>query len=382
MVPLVWAASAAGVRTPRRRPPRQRPKPGRAETCGAWLRERPPAASRARPRPWLEFFLEGVARTANAAFDAATRIAALLRDDRERIGAASDRAGSALRVHDVLQSTAYATVRLLGDRTGVTALTVDAALADLARLGMVEEVTGRRRGRVFAYRAYRVYLAILADGTDPGEGVEEGRGPGRLQLPGRPRAQGGGEDDGLGSGRVSGAGSSRRGNAPAPPALPQGSSAAPWPTNGRPLPQRLTRWGRRPARSTRPAGEATRAAARAMATAEEEMDEQLPAAAGEVARDHPEVYRAYAALGAACAESGPIEGQALRLVKLALAIGAASEGGVHSHTRRGLAEGIPPEALRQVALLSIPTLGFPRAVAALTWIEDVTDPAKRARAAR
>lgn len=108
----------------------------------------------------------------------------------------------------------------------------------------------------------------------------------------------------------------------------------------------------------------------------------LPAAAGEVANAYPEIWRAYAALGAACAEAGPIEGQALRLVKLALAIGAGSEGGVHSHCRRAVEEGISPEALKQVALLAIPTLGFPRAVAALTWIEDVTDPDKRPAHAR
>jgi alkylhydroperoxidase/carboxymuconolactone decarboxylase family protein YurZ len=112
------------------------------------------------------------------------------------------------------------------------------------------------------------------------------------------------------------------------------------------------------------------------------MDEtrQLPAAAGQVAQGWPEVWRAYAALGKACAEAGPIEGQALRLVKLALAMGAGSEGGVHSHCRRALEEGVPPDALKQVALLAIPTLGFPRAVAALTWIEDVTDPAARGHA--
>jgi alkylhydroperoxidase/carboxymuconolactone decarboxylase family protein YurZ len=103
----------------------------------------------------------------------------------------------------------------------------------------------------------------------------------------------------------------------------------------------------------------------------------LPAAAGEVAADWPEVWRAYAALGEACADAGPLGGEALRLVKLALAIGAASQGGVHSHCRRALAEGVAPAALKQVALLAIPTLGFPRAVAALTWIEDVTDPDRR-----
>lgn len=105
--------------------------------------------------------------------------------------------------------------------------------------------------------------------------------------------------------------------------------------------------------------------------------EELPAAAGEVAKAYPDLYRAYAALGEACAEAGPVEGHALRLVKLALAIGAGSEGGVHSHCRRALDEGVPKEALKQVALLAVPTLGFPKAVAALTWVEDVTDPGTR-----
>ncbi|WP_270936941.1 carboxymuconolactone decarboxylase family protein [Falsiroseomonas oryzae] len=109
---------------------------------------------------------------------------------------------------------------------------------------------------------------------------------------------------------------------------------------------------------------------------------ELPAAAGEVAKTYPEVWRAFAALGAACAEAGPVADDSLRLVKLALAIGAGSEGGVHSHCRRALEEGMPPEALKQVALLAIPTLGFPRAVAALTWIEDITDPEMRGHAAR
>ena len=106
-------------------------------------------------------------------------------------------------------------------------------------------------------------------------------------------------------------------------------------------------------------------------------EEELPAAAGAVARAYPELYRHYAALGEACAEAGPIDRQAQRLVKLALAIGAGLEGGVHSQCRRALAEGVPGEALKQVALLAIPTLGFPRAMAALTWIEDLTDPGTR-----
>lgn len=113
---------------------------------------------------WLAFFLDGVAETANQAFDAAMRIVDLFKQDRERIAAGSERPGSALRIHEAMQQLPYATGKRLIERTGLTAPTVNAALADLARLGIVAEVTGRRRGRVFGYHRY---LAILSEGTDP-----------------------------------------------------------------------------------------------------------------------------------------------------------------------------------------------------------------------
>lgn len=113
---------------------------------------------------WLEFFLDGVAETANQAFAAAVRIADVFAKDRERIATESDRAGSALRIHDLLQLHPFATANDLVARTGLTAPTVNAALSDLERLGVVGEVTGRRRGRAFSYRAY---LDILSEGTAP-----------------------------------------------------------------------------------------------------------------------------------------------------------------------------------------------------------------------
>lgn len=102
--------------------------------------------------------------------------------------------------------------------------------------------------------------------------------------------------------------------------------------------------------------------------------EELPSGAGQVARAYPEVWQAYAALGKTTAEAGPLDERTRRLVKLALSIGAASEGAVHSHTRRAVEEGISKKELKQVALLAIATLGFPQAVKGLTWIEDITDP--------
>lgn len=112
----------------------------------------------------LDFFHTGVADTANQAFDAATRIVELFKQDRERIAVDSDRAGSVLRIHDLFQQTPYLMANQLVRQTGLSAPTVNAALADLEQFGIVEEVTGRKRGRVFSYRGY---LAILSEGTDP-----------------------------------------------------------------------------------------------------------------------------------------------------------------------------------------------------------------------
>jgi Fic family protein len=113
---------------------------------------------------WLDFFLTGVAEIANQAFDAAMRIVDLFKRDRERITAERDRAGSALRVHEHLQQNPFLSANLLVERTGLTAPTINAALADLEGLGIVDEVTGRRRGRVFGYTKC---LTILSEGTEP-----------------------------------------------------------------------------------------------------------------------------------------------------------------------------------------------------------------------
>lgn len=110
-----------------------------------------------------------------------------------------------------------------------------------------------------------------------------------------------------------------------------------------------------------------------MADSIDDPEEELPATAGEFAAAYPDVWEAYTDLGERAAGAGPIDDETKRLVKLALAVGTQSEGAVHSHVRRGLEEDIDPETLKHVAVLSIPTVGFPEAMAAMSWIEDLTD---------
>jgi alkylhydroperoxidase/carboxymuconolactone decarboxylase family protein YurZ len=100
--------------------------------------------------------------------------------------------------------------------------------------------------------------------------------------------------------------------------------------------------------------------------------ELLPAKAGELARSHPDIWQAYADLGRCCAVAGPLDQGVQRLVKIALALAAGSEGAAHSHVRRALDEGHDAAALKQIALLAIPMLGFASGMRMLSWIEDVT----------
>lgn len=96
----------------------------------------------------------------------------------------------------------------------------------------------------------------------------------------------------------------------------------------------------------------------------------MPERLRELMANHPEVWEAFVQLGGKCHEGGPLEEKTRRLVKLGLAIGMRHEGAVHSAVRGALASGVTPAEMKHVALLAITTIGWPGAMAAMTWIQD------------
>ena len=113
---------------------------------------------------WLDFFAEGVRETAESAVVTARRIVELFEADRQKIQGHRRSVGSALRVHAALQKRPVVSAAKLVDATGLTAPTVRAALERLEGLGIVREMTGKRRNRLFGYERY---VALLAEGTQP-----------------------------------------------------------------------------------------------------------------------------------------------------------------------------------------------------------------------
>ena len=68
---------------------------------------------------------------------------------------------------------------------------------------------------------------------------------------------------------------------------------------------------------------------------------------------------------------GPLDTRTLRLVKLAVAMGAHRKGAVQSAVRKGLLAGVSLEEMEQVVALATSTVGMPSAVAVFTWIQEV-----------
>ncbi|MBI9075828.1 MAG: carboxymuconolactone decarboxylase family protein [Desulfatibacillum sp.] len=91
---------------------------------------------------------------------------------------------------------------------------------------------------------------------------------------------------------------------------------------------------------------------------------------------YPEISQQHEKLATACRESGPMDPKTQHLVKLGIAIGTGSRGGVMSQTRKALGEGATPEELSQAALLALTTIGFSQMMAALSWIWEVLEKAE------
>ncbi len=107
---------------------------------------------------WLEFFADAVVASATQAATSAKRLLELASADERQIEGLGRAAVSALAVHRALQRQPLATAASLGAATGLTPATVNKSLAHLERLGVVEELTRKQRGRVFSYARYAEIL--------------------------------------------------------------------------------------------------------------------------------------------------------------------------------------------------------------------------------
>jgi AhpD family alkylhydroperoxidase len=105
---------------------------------------------------------------------------------------------------------------------------------------------------------------------------------------------------------------------------------------------------------------------------------QPPQSWDRFAERYPLVTAAYESLSDTCRSAGPLDPQRVALVKLAVSVGRGSHRTVHAHAKKALRAGVAPDALRQVALIALPTIGLPAALDALRWVDESIDEASRA----
>jgi Fic family protein len=113
---------------------------------------------------WFEFFIKAVRLTAEQATDTARKLTSLADKNRKLIQGIGRVAGSAMMVHQSLMVRPLTDSAHLCTATGLAPNTVNKVLNALIKSGIVEEVTGKNRNRIYVYRKY---LDVMNEGIEP-----------------------------------------------------------------------------------------------------------------------------------------------------------------------------------------------------------------------
>lgn len=100
---------------------------------------------------WIDFFLQGVAETADQVVMASQKISQLFASDRMKIAALKRAAISATQAHEVLRKKAMISAIEAAKVLGVTVPTARAALQNLKKLGIVKDLSGKGKERLYVY---------------------------------------------------------------------------------------------------------------------------------------------------------------------------------------------------------------------------------------
>jgi Fic family protein len=108
---------------------------------------------------WVGFFLDGVEAAATDAERGIVELASLINADRKRVLAAPRVGAVALRLFELLPLMPRFTIEQARQKLDTTFPTATAAVKLLQDLGMLAELTGQKKNRLFSYAAYVELLA-------------------------------------------------------------------------------------------------------------------------------------------------------------------------------------------------------------------------------
>jgi Fic family protein len=112
---------------------------------------------------WLDFYFEGVEKVSIQVCDTITKLTAMFERHRLIIRGIGRGAESALSLFELLKKRCLVSLTAARKELKVSFPTANKAATNLRYLGLVKEVTGKRRDRIFSYEPY---LKILRTGTE------------------------------------------------------------------------------------------------------------------------------------------------------------------------------------------------------------------------
>jgi Fic family protein len=115
---------------------------------------------------WLRFFLTGVAQTSSEAMETGRAILQLREEHRQRVG--GERLGNAFL--DLLYDTPYTSVASACKRLGIPYPSSNNLVKRFVELGILREITGQQRNRLFRYDQY---IDLFADTDSDLSGLDD-----------------------------------------------------------------------------------------------------------------------------------------------------------------------------------------------------------------
>jgi Fic family protein len=113
---------------------------------------------------WLDFFLHGVSETSSQVIQTSQTIANLFKSDQEKIGILKRAGSTARQAHILLQKKAISNAINMASILDVSVPTARAALNNLKELGIVKDISGSGKERLYIYTAL---IDILEQGAEP-----------------------------------------------------------------------------------------------------------------------------------------------------------------------------------------------------------------------
>ncbi|GAB4391284.1 MAG: Fic family protein [Gammaproteobacteria bacterium] len=113
---------------------------------------------------WLEFFLKGVLITSKQALETANSINNLFVMDMQKIATLGRSRLSCEQAFEFIKRLPQVSAILLAKELNVSLPTARNSLNQMVDLGILEEITGKQRDKIYLYKNY---LAILEEGTEP-----------------------------------------------------------------------------------------------------------------------------------------------------------------------------------------------------------------------